>query len=95
MTASFGPLDEMLGLLLETWGHRYAFEMDRERRVAFFTRGGMQARAVEADGGLIRVAYESAPHEVAEELCTPEKAAVLLDAIMARKHLCRVPNQSP
>jgi hypothetical protein len=91
MRSNFGPLDEMLGVLLETWDHRYAFEMDRERRAVLFTRGAMQAGAGEVSGGLIRVAYESAPHEVVEEFCTPEQAAELVDRVMAREQLCRVP----
>ena len=92
MGNDFGPIDRMLGVLLETWDHRYAFEVDRERQLALFTRGGMQAGAGVVEGELIRVAYESAPHEVTEEFCTtPEQAAALIDAIMAREHLCRVP----
>jgi hypothetical protein len=92
MTDDFGPIDQMLGLLLETWEHRYAFEVDRERQLASFTRGGMQAVAGVVEGGLIRVAYESAPHEAVEEFyTTPEQAAALIDAVMAREKLCRVP----
>src|SRR5262245_42267024 len=92
MADDFGPVDQMLGVLLETWEHRYAFEVDRQRQLAFFTRGGMQAGAGVVEGGLIRVAYESAPHEVAEEFCTtPEQAAALINAIMARERLFRVP----
>ncbi|MBV9125705.1 MAG: hypothetical protein JO112_20340 [Planctomycetes bacterium] len=91
MHSRFGPLDQMLGILLETWNRRYNFEMDRDRRVALFTGGGMQAGAGEIEGGLIRVAYESAPHEIVEEFCSPEQAAALIDAIMARKQLCRIP----
>jgi hypothetical protein len=92
MADGFGPIDQMLGILLETWEHRYAFDVDRERQLALFTRGGIQAGAGVIQGGLIRVAYESSPHEVAEEFCTtPAQAAALIDAIMAREQLCRVP----
>src|SRR5262245_21302293 len=92
MANGFSPIDHMLGILLETWEHRYAFDVDREQQVALFTRGGMQAGAGVVEGGLIRVAYESAPHEVVEEFCTtPEQTAALIDAIMAREQLCRVP----
>ena len=87
---NFGPIDEMLRLLLETKEHR--FVVDREGHRALFTRGGMQAVASEVKSRLIRVTYESAPHEVVEEFCTtPEQAAVLINAVMARKQLCRVP----
>ena len=92
MVGGFGPIDRMLGILLETWEHRYAFEVDRKRQLAFFTRGGMQAGAGVIEGGVIRVAYELAPHEVAEEFCTtPEQAAALIDVVLAREQLCRVP----
>src|SRR5262245_36517988 len=91
MADGFGPLDQMLGILLETWEHRYAFDVDRERQLALFTRGGMQAGAGVVEGGLIRVAYQSALYEVAEEFCTtPAQAAALIDAVMAREQLCRV-----
>jgi hypothetical protein len=89
--SSFGPLDEVLGLLLETWEHRYAFEFDRERRAILFSRGAMIASAGAVEGGVIRVAYESAPHEVVEELCTPQQAATLIEAVMSRERLSRVP----
>jgi hypothetical protein len=48
---------------------------------------GMQAVAIESDGGLIEVHYERAPDETARERCTPEVAARLLGAIMARSQL--------
>jgi hypothetical protein len=81
----------MLALLADTCDHPYASEIDREERVVLFSRGGMQARAGEVEGGLIRVIYESAPHHLADEFCTPEQAAVLIVAIMGRQQLCRVP----
>jgi hypothetical protein len=91
MANGFGPIDHMLGMLLETWEQHYAFEVNREQQLALFTRGGMQAGAGVVEGGLIRVAYESAPHEVVEEFCTtPEQAAALIDTVMAREQLCRV-----
>jgi hypothetical protein len=33
MPGEFGPLDEVLGQLLETWDHRYAVEFNREQRI--------------------------------------------------------------
>jgi hypothetical protein len=80
MNIGFGPLDQMLGLLLETWDERYAFKVDWERRAVLFTRAAMQAAAREVERGLVRVAYESASHEVAEEFCTPETAASLTES---------------
>jgi hypothetical protein len=46
----------------------------------------------EAALSLIRVAYESVPHELVEEFFTsPAQAAALIDAVMTREQLCRVP----
>jgi hypothetical protein len=101
MMDGFGPIDEMLGILLETWDHRYAFDVDRERQLALFTRGGMQAGAGVVQGGLIRVAYESAPHEVVEEFCTsPAQAAALLSVAQRTEVFWPyngswIPNRSP
>ena len=90
MANAFGPLDEVMGVLLESWGQRYRFEFDRVQRVITFDRGDMIAGAGEVADGLIRVAYESAPGEVVEEFCTPSQAAALIEAVMARTALCRV-----
>lgn len=88
----FERIDEMLGILLETRKRRYAFHVDRDRQKVLFTRGGMQAGAGVVQGGLIRVIYESAPHTMVEEFCTtPAQAAALIEAVMAREQLCRVP----
>ena len=91
MSPTFGPLDELIGRLLETWGQRYAFECDRERRVARFTRDEMQARVDELPTGKLLVTYQHAPDETATEFCTPNEAAVLVEAVLCRQHLCRVP----
>ena len=91
MSATFGPLDELIGHLLETWGQRYAFECDRERRIARFTRDEMQARVEELPTGKLLVTYLHAPNESAMEFCTPKEAAILVEAVLFRQHLCRVP----
>jgi hypothetical protein len=91
MPSVFGPLDEVLGQLLETWDHRYAFEFDREQRVITFRRGDMVACADEHGHDLVVVSYEWGQGEVEAEFCTPDQAAALIDAVMARKELCRLP----
>lgn len=91
MPSVFGPLDEMLGQMLESSDHRYHFEFNREQRVIAFSRGDMVARAVEQPNGLIIVSYEAASGEVESEFCTPDQAAALIDAVMARKELCLLP----
>jgi hypothetical protein len=91
MSTTFGPLDELIGCLLETWGQRYAFECDREHRVALLTRDEMQARVDELPTGMLRVTYQHAPNQDASELCTPTEAAALVEAVLFRQHLCRVP----
>lgn len=91
MSAPFGPLDELIGCLLETWGQRYAFKCDRERRVAHFTREEMQAQVDELPTGMLRVTYQHAPNQDTSEICTPTEAAGLVEAVLFRQHLCRVP----
>jgi hypothetical protein len=96
MAAVFGPLDEMLPQLLETCNRRYDFQFDREKRAIIFARGDMIAQAVEPIGpgegqGLIVVSYRWGTGETEHEFCTPGQAADLIDAVMARKDLCRLP----
>lgn len=92
MADGFERIYEMLAILHERRQRRYAFHVDRERQMALFARGGMQAGAGVVQGGLIRVIYESAPHTLVEEFCTtPVQAAALIEAVMAREQLCRVP----
>lgn len=85
-------MDRLLEILGETSERRYAFKVHRRKQGAIFTRGGMQAAAAVIPAGRIRVVYEAALHEPVEEICTtPEQAAAMIEAIMARKHLGRVP----
>jgi len=51
----------------------------------------MIAHATEHGNNLVLVSYEWAPGEVEYEFCTPDQAAALIDAVMARKELCRLP----
>lgn len=81
----------MIGCLLETWAHRYTFECDRERRIARFTRDEMRAQVDELPTGMLRVTYQSAPDQDASELCAPTEAAALVEAVLFRQHLGRVP----
>src|SRR5262249_22848298 len=89
--SAIGPLDEVLGQLLETWERRYAFKFNREQRVIIFSRGNMMAHARELPDGLILVSYDSAPGQIESEFCTPDQAAALIEAVMARNALCLLP----
>jgi hypothetical protein len=89
MSTSHGPLEQMLGMLPPR--RRYVFEVDHRGRAVSFHRGGMHAVARQVKGGMIRIVYEWAMHEPVQELCTPEQAAALIDAVMMRERLCRVP----
>ena len=91
MSTAFGPLDELMGRLLETWEQRYDFEFDRKKRVASFSRDGMQVQVDELPSGELSVVYEHALHETTTEVCGPEEAASLIEAILSRQNLCRVP----
>jgi hypothetical protein len=97
MGPDFGLLDEVLGELLETWEHRYQFRFDRVNREIIFRRGDMFASAVEPVGGpgegqgLVVVSYEWGPGETEYEFCTPAQAVALIDAVMSREDLSRLP----
>ena len=79
-----------MGLLLETWERRYQFNFNRERRVAEFTRGQMRARVEEMTGDRLRVTYQSAPDQETSEICTPDEAARLVEAVLLRERLVRI-----
>lgn len=71
--------------------HRpYSIRCERNGRCILFALAGMQASASVTATGLIRVTYESAPHERVDELCPPEPAVSLLSAIMNRRTLHRI-----
>ena len=82
MAIAFGPLDELIGTLLETWNNRYVFECDRERRSAVFTRDGIQVRVDELKSGKLRVFRESASDESVEKMCDVQEAAELIEATL-------------
>jgi hypothetical protein len=91
-TSNFGPLDELIGILLETWGQRYTFNCDRKLRFAVFQRDKMQARVDELATGQLRVTYEHAPGQHTEEVCNVRDTAKLVEAILFRQQLCRLSN---
>ena len=91
MVPVFGPLDELMGSLLDTWEQRYQFNFDRERRVAEFTRGQMRARVEEMRGGKLRITYQSGPDLESSEVCTPDEAARFVEAVLFRERLVKIP----
>ncbi len=85
---TFGPLDEVLGTLLETWDQRYRFEMNREERVLLLSKPpDNEVGAKELPDGRIHVVYQPSPDETAEEYCSVERAVRLIEALMAREKL--------
>ena len=86
----FGPIDEMLGILLERWEHRYAFHVDREQQLgAVHPRrhaGGSRGCPGRAYPRRVRIG----PARGLRNHDTPAQAAALIEAVMARKQLCRV-----
>jgi hypothetical protein len=84
----FGPLDEVLGTLLETWGQRYRFEMNREKRLLLLSKPpDNEVGAKELPDGRIHVVYQPSPSETAEEYCSVRRAVLLIEALMAREKL--------
>jgi hypothetical protein len=95
---AFGPLDEVLGRLLETWNHRYHFEMHREERLLLLSKppdNGVGAK--ELPNGRILVVYQLSS-DAAEEHCSVDRAVRLIDSLMARENVASVlldPDRSP
>ena|SRR5258706_13393341 len=88
---AFGPLDEVLGTLLETWGQRYRFEMNREDRLLLLSKPpDNEVGAKELPDGRIHVVYHPSPDETAEEYCSVDRAVRLIDSLMAREKLAPV-----
>lgn len=84
----FGPLDEVLGTLLESWAHRYRFEMNREERLLLLSKPpDNEVGAKELPDGRIHVVYQPSPEETAEEYCSVDQAVRLIEALMAREKL--------
>jgi hypothetical protein len=84
----FGPLDEVLGILLETWGQRYRFEMNRQERLLLLSKPpDNEVGAKELPDGRIHIVYRPSADETAEEFCSVERAVRLIEALMAREKL--------
>jgi hypothetical protein len=87
----FGPLDEVLGTLLETWGQRYRFEFNRQERLILFSKPpDNEVGAKEMADGRIHIVYQPSADATAEEFCSPAQAAALIDALMSRSSLVPV-----
>jgi hypothetical protein len=85
---TFGPLDEVLGTLLERWDHRYRFELNREERLLLLSKPPEnEVGAKELPDGRIHVVYQPSADETAEEYCSVERAVRLIEALMAREKL--------
>jgi len=87
-SATYGPLDEVLGTLLETWGQRYRFEMNRKERLLLLSKPpDNEVGAKELPDGRIHVVYQPSADETAEESCSVARAVRLIEALMAREKL--------
>jgi hypothetical protein len=82
----FGPLDELMGTLLETWEQRYVFHFDRAKRVAVFTREEMHAHVEETADAKLRVTCRHTPGADTVVECTPDEATGLVEAILFREN---------
>jgi len=84
-------MDELLAAIdLSQWPRHLRCKITRSVNGVTFQRGGMQATAVEVEGGQIEVAYEHAPHELTCECCSPDQAAEMLRLVMQRERLCKI-----
>lgn len=88
---TFGPLDEVLGTLLETWRQRdsfFGFKMNYEERLLLLSKPpDNEVGAKELPDGRIHVVYQPSPEETVEEYCSIDRAVRLIDALMSREKL--------
>jgi hypothetical protein len=85
---TFGPLDEVLGALLETWGQRYRFEMNRAERLLLLSKPpDNEVGAKELPDGRIHVVYLISADQTGEEFCSVSRAVQLIEALMVRDNL--------
>jgi hypothetical protein len=87
------PLNRLYRLLPGAGDRPYAVDFGRQRRVISFTCGPNWAGAGEEEDGRVQVCYQTSEltEDLKSELCTPEEAVVLVEAIMSRKWLHHVP----
>jgi hypothetical protein len=74
------PLDRVFGRLLETWGHRYKFTFDLEKRELALSVQGFDLLASES-GGTILLAFEEAGQKHRVE-CSVEEAPKVIEALL-------------
>jgi hypothetical protein len=85
------PLNRLYRLLGDAGDHPYTIDFDRRRRVIWFACGLNRAGAAEEEDGQIRVCYQSSEVDMHSELCTPDEAVALIEAIMSRPRLIYLP----
>jgi len=79
-----GPLDKVLGTLLETWGKRYAFDLNREKRELRLTVPNFELLATESQDGKIFLTFEEAGTKHRVE-CTADEAPKVIEALLFPK----------
>jgi len=80
------PLNRLYHLLLEAGNRPYAIAFDRRRRVLWCTNGEFRAGVGEVDDGQVRVSYQPNPVDIHSQVCVPERAAQLIEEVMAGGH---------
>lgn len=79
--STLSPIDTMLGIMLESWEHKYSFDLDRVARKAVFKRGPVTVNAEERPDGqiFITVLREGTAFS---KTATPEEAAKSITAVI-------------
>ena len=80
-SAAMRPLDLLMANLLETWGQRYAFQLDRDKWELALKVPGFELLATETDGGKIALTFEEAGKKHRVE-CPLEEAPRLIEALL-------------
>ena len=75
------PLDQVLGMLLETWNHRYKFTLNREKWELALSVHGFDLLASESGTGKIVLTFEEAGTKHRAE-CSVEEAPKVIESLL-------------
>ncbi|RYD34017.1 MAG: hypothetical protein EOP86_11970 [Verrucomicrobiaceae bacterium] len=75
-------LDRVMGALLETWGHRYKFEHDRqEPKITFEVPGFILTLVEEKEGDKVAILFEEAG-TTHKAVCSADEAPKVIEALL-------------
>ena len=81
-----GPLFALMGTLLETWEHRYAFRHNLRGNYILFDRDEVVARVDLVDEGHLHVTHQLGSRVPIAHTCTVDEAVLLVETLMSLEY---------